>query len=140
MTSHDCVAVLRRWLGIKKIGHGGTLDPMAEGVLPLAIGRATRLLPYLPTDKSYEAIVRFGITTTTDDLEGTPLTQVGASHLSWPSLEAVLPEFLGTIQQIPPQFSAIQVKGQRLYDLARRGQPVMPPPRSVTIHHLQVTQ
>lgn len=138
MTSHDCVATLRRWLGIKKIGHGGTLDPMAEGVLPLAIGRATRLLPYLPIDKTYEAVVRFGLTTTTDDLEGVPITQMAAGDLTLPTLEAILPEFLGVIDQVPPRFSAIQVQGQRLYDLARRGQVVIPPPRSVTIHHLQV--
>lgn len=138
MTSHDCVAILRRCLGIKKVGHGGTLDPMAEGVLPLALGRATRLLPYLPPEKSYEAVVRFGLTTTTDDLDGTVLTQVKAGDLSWPTLAAILPEFVGTLEQAPPQFSAIQVGGKRLYDLARRGQGVTPPPRSITIHHLQM--
>jgi tRNA pseudouridine55 synthase len=138
MTSHDCVGALRRLLGLKKVGHGGTLDPAASGVLPIAVGRATRLLPYLVPDKAYEAVIRFGLTTTTDDLEGEILTQSGAKGLTLATLEAALPQFLGAIAQVPPAFSAIQVKGQRLYDLARRGQVVVPPPRTVTIDRLQV--
>lgn len=139
VTSHDCVARLRRWLGVKKVGHGGTLDPMATGVLPLAVGRATRLLPYLPTAKTYGAVIRFGLTTSTDDLEGAVLTEVGAADLTLAAIEARLPEFLGVIEQVPPAYSALQVGGQRLYDLARRGQVVTPAARSVTIHRLQVT-
>lgn len=138
VTSHDCVARLRRWLEIKKVGHGGTLDPMATGVLPLALGRATRLLPYLPTAKTYGAVIRFGLTTSTDDLEGAVLTEVGAAGLTLAAIEARLPEFLGVIDQVPPAYSALQVGGQRLYDLARRGQVVTPVARSVTIHRLQV--
>jgi tRNA pseudouridine55 synthase len=129
---------VRRLLGIKKVGHGGTLDPLAAGVLPIAVGRATRLLPYLPEDKAYRAVIRFGLTTTTDDLEGEIITQQAADRLTVEEIAACLPEFKGTIDQVPPAFSAIQVQGQRLYDLARKGRAVTPPSRVVTIHHLTV--
>lgn len=138
ITSHDGVGQLRRWLGTKKVGHGGTLDPLAQGVLPLAVGRATRLLPYLIDDKAYRAVVRFGLTTTTDDLEGEILNKRDAHGLTLADVEAILPEFVGVIAQVPPAYSAIQVQGKRLYDLARRGQVVQPPSRTVTIHHLRV--
>ena len=140
VSSHDCVGAVRRLSGIRKVGHGGTLDPLAEGVLPIAVGRATRLLPYLPEGKAYRAVVRFGLTTTTDDLEGDVLTEHPADHLGLPDIEAVLPEFEGTIEQVPPAFSAIQVQGQRLYNLARRGKAVTVPSRTVTIHRLRVEQ
>ncbi|WOD41879.1 tRNA pseudouridine(55) synthase TruB [Nodosilinea sp. E11] len=138
MSSHDCVGAVRRLLGIRKVGHGGTLDPLAAGVLPIAVGRATRLLPYLPEGKAYRAIVRFGLTTTTDDLEGEILTQQAANHLTVTDIAACLPEFKGTIAQVPPAFSAIQVQGQRLYDLARKGRAVTPPTRTVVIRTLTV--
>lgn len=138
MTSHDCVGIIRRVLQTRKVGHGGTLDPLAQGVLPLAVGRATRLLPYLGSGKAYEAVIRFGLTTTTDDLEGTVLTQQPAQSLTLDTVKAALPQFEGTLQQIPPAFSAIQVEGRRLYDLARRGQAVTVPPRTVIIHRLTV--
>ncbi|MGG6239996.1 tRNA pseudouridine(55) synthase TruB [Nodosilinea sp. AN01ver1] len=138
MSSHDCVGAVRRLTGVKKVGHGGTLDPLAEGVLPIAVGRATRLLPYLPEGKAYRAIIRFGLTTTTDDLEGDILTQQAADRLTVDDITACLPEFEGTIEQVPPAFSAIQVQGQRLYDLARKGRVVTPPSRTVTIHSLTV--
>ncbi|PSN13571.1 tRNA pseudouridine(55) synthase TruB [filamentous cyanobacterium CCT1] len=138
ISSHDCVGAVRRLVGVKKVGHGGTLDPLAEGVLPVAVGRATRLLPYLPEGKAYRAIVRFGLTTTTDDLEGEILTQQAANRLTVEDVAAHLPEFEGTIEQVPPAFSAIQVQGQRLYDLARKGRAVTPPSRTVTIHSLTV--
>ncbi|MEO0491687.1 MAG: tRNA pseudouridine(55) synthase TruB, partial [Cyanobacteria bacterium J06659_2] len=118
-TSHDCVARLRRLLNMKKIGHAGTLDPLATGVLPIAVGRATRLLQYLPKQKAYRATIRFGITTTTDDLEGDILTQQPATQLTRQQVEAVLGQFVGMIRQKPPMYSAIQVKGKRLYELAR---------------------
>jgi tRNA pseudouridine55 synthase len=124
--------------GIKKVGHAGTLDPKAQGVLPIAIGRATRLIPYLAADKAYEAVIRFGLVTTTDDLEGDILTQVPAGHLSLADLTPLLARFEGTIEQVPPAFSAIQVEGKRLYDLARRGKIVTPPTRTVVIHRLSV--
>lgn len=135
-TSHDCVARVRRLLNTKKVGHGGTLDPLASGVLPIAVGRATRLLPYLPSRKAYRAVIRFGVATTTDDLEGEALTQQSAAHLSRQNVEAVLSQFIGTIEQCPPMYSAIQVDGQRLYNLARKGKTAEVPKRQVTIRQL----
>lgn len=138
MTSHDCVGAVRRLFNIRKVGHGGTLDPTATGVLPIAVGRATRLLPYLAPDKAYEAVVRFGITTGSDDLEGEILSRTPSPQLNPEMIEPLLPEFQGAIQQVPPAFSAIQVKGQRLYALARKGKPVDVPSRTVTIHHIEI--
>ena len=136
-TSHDCVARVRRLLQTKKVGHGGTLDPLATGVLPIAIGRATRLLQYLPEHKTYRAVIRFGLTTSTDDLEGEIITEQAAAHLQRSAIEAVLPQFIGTLNQRPPMYSAIQVNGKRLYDLARQGKTVEVPKRQVTIYHLR---
>ncbi|MEM8504995.1 MAG: tRNA pseudouridine(55) synthase TruB [Cyanobacteria bacterium P01_D01_bin.1] len=135
-TSHDCVARTRRLLNTKKIGHGGTLDPLATGVLPLAVGRATRLLQYLPEGKAYQAIIRFGLTTTTDDLEGDIVEGRSATGLDRATVDAALSQFIGKIEQIPPMYSAIQVEGKRLYDLARAGKAVEVPRRKVTIERL----
>ena len=135
-TSHDCVARVRRLLNTRKVGHGGTLDPLATGVLPIAIGRATRLLQYLPASKSYRAVIRFGVTTTTDDLEGEVLTQRSAAHLQLSDIKAVLPQFVGSLSQTPPMYSAIQVQGKRLYDLARQGKTVEVPTRQIVVHQL----
>lgn len=137
-TSHDCVARTRRLLKTKKVGHGGTLDPLATGVLPIAVGRATRLLQYLQTRKAYQALIRFGVTTTTDDLEGKIVTQQQADHLQLADIEAVLSQFTGVLNQTPPMYSAIQVEGKRLYDLARKGKAVEVPTRQVTIHQLKL--
>lgn len=137
-TSHDCVAKVRRLLKMKRVGHGGTLDPAATGVLPIALGRATRLLQYLPSEKAYRGTVRFGLKTTTDDLQGETLVQTPASHLTLEQVKACLPQFFGQIQQIPPQYSAIQVGGKRLYDLARAGEVVEVPVRTVQIQEIQV--
>lgn len=137
-TSHDCVAKVRGLLKTKKVGHGGTLDPKATGVLPLAIGRATRLLQYLPDDKAYRATVRFGITTITDDLEGEVMSRAAVPQLYLAQIEAVLPQFIGKIEQIPPQYSAIQVGGKRLYDLARAGVAVDVPSREVEVSAIEV--
>lgn len=136
-TSHDCVARVRRLLRQKRVGHAGTLDPAATGVLPIALGKATRLLQYLPSDKAYRATIRFGVTTTTDDLDGEVLTS-HAPNLSLTDVQAHLPTFIGRIQQIPPQYSAIQVQGQRLYDLARRGEVVDVPSRTVDVYSISV--
>ncbi len=138
-TSHDCVAKLRRLLKTKKIGHAGTLDPMADGVLPVAIGRATRLLQFLPSSKAYQAIVRFGVTTATDDLEGEVLTQQACPEVTVVQAIEKLTKFVGTIDQIPPAFSAIQVDGKRLYELARAGQAVEVPMRTVEVFEIRVT-
>ncbi|WP_024545997.1 tRNA pseudouridine(55) synthase TruB [Picosynechococcus sp. NKBG15041c] len=137
-TSHDCVGKLRRLLGTKKIGHGGTLDPMATGVLPIAVSKATRLLQYLPKQKTYRGIVRFGVKTTTDDLEGDVIFQQACGALTLTQIEAVLPDFLGTITQIPPAFSAIQRDGKRLYELARQGIAVDVPSRQVEVSSLKI--
>ncbi|WP_313949294.1 tRNA pseudouridine(55) synthase TruB [Leptolyngbya sp. FACHB-261] len=138
LTSHDCVARVRRLLGTRQVGHAGTLDPAATGVLPLAVGRATRLLRFLPSDKAYRATIRLGVATTTDDLEGSQLPCASAAHLTLAQVEAVLPSFQGTLQQVPPQYSAIQVQGKRLYDLARAGQTVEVSPRTVNVQRLTV--
>jgi tRNA pseudouridine55 synthase len=137
-TSHDCVAKLRRRLQTKRIGHGGTLDPAATGVLPIAVGSLTRLLQYLPEDKAYRGVLRFGVTTTTDDMEGEVLSQESAAAIDLAQIEAALPQFVGTIHQIPPRYSAIQVDGQRLYDLARRGEVFEVPSRTVVIRGLEI--
>ena len=135
-TSHDCVAKVRRLLNTKKVGHGGTLDPAASGVLPIALGRATRLLNFLPEAKAYRAVIRFGVTTATDDLEGAVLSSQPVPALTEAQAIAPLPNFLGTLTQIPPAYSAVQVQGRRLYDLARQGQAVTAPARTVTIHRI----
>ncbi len=137
-TSHDCVAKLRRLLQHKRIGHGGTLDPAATGVLPIALGQATRLLPYLPTGKAYRANIRLGISTTTDDLEGEVLTQQDASKVTREAVVEALRNFVGTFHQTPPRYSAIQVEGQRLYDRARRGETFDVPVREVRVDAIQV--
>jgi tRNA pseudouridine55 synthase len=136
-TSHDCVAKVRRLLQQKKVGHGGTLDPAASGVLPMALGRATRLLQFLPADKAYRAVIRLGMVTATDDLAGETLQAAGAAHLSEAAAIAPLADFVGTIEQLPPRYSAVQVQGQRLYDLARKGQEFDVPKRTVTVYHIE---
>jgi tRNA pseudouridine55 synthase len=137
-TSHDCVAKVRRLLQTKKVGHAGTLDPLATGVLPIAIGRATRLLQYLPEGKAYRATVRFGVTTDSDDLAGNVLTETPTPDLQQATILAALPQFQGHIQQVPPSYSAIQVGGKRLYDLARSGQMITAPTREVDVHRITV--
>jgi len=138
LTSHDCVARVRRLLRIKRVGHAGTLDPAATGVLPIALGRATRLLQYLRQDKAYRATIRLGLRTTTDDLEGEVIATKSATDLTLENVLPLLRQFEGTIQQVPPIYSAIQVKGQRLYDLARAGKAVEVPERTVEIYQIKV--
>ncbi|WP_310488435.1 tRNA pseudouridine(55) synthase TruB, partial [Chamaesiphon sp. VAR_69_metabat_338] len=137
-TSHDCVAKVRRILQTKKVGHGGTLDPAAVGVLPIAIGKATRLLEYLPEGKAYRAVIRLGIQTTTDDLEGEIIYSQPIPDLTIDLIQSVLTEFIGEIVQTPPMYSAIQVNGQRLYKLARAGEVIDVPTRQVTIHSIDI--
>ena len=137
ITSHGCVARVRRAYSLKRVGHGGTLDPAVTGVLPIALGPATRLLPYLPGDKTYRAIVQLGVRTTTDDLEGDCLGRMDPpSALTNLDLERALDPFRGSIDQRPPAFSAVHVQGQRAYALARAGEAVVLPARRVTIHRL----
>ena len=137
-TSHDCVAKVRHLLTMKRVGHGGTLDPLATGVLPIALGPATRLLPYLPTEKAYRALIRLGMNTTTDDLAGEIMATAPTSGLTLTDIEQALKAFQGHIQQRPPAYSAIHIQGQRCYDLARQGQPVPIQPRSVEIIEIQI--
>jgi tRNA pseudouridine55 synthase len=139
ITSHDVVARIRRVAGQRRIGHGGTLDPLATGVLPIALGVATRLVDYLVEDrKAYRADVLLGITTTTDDAEGTVVAECSVPPLDVAALEHALLPFVGTIQQVPPIYSAIQVGGQRMYDVARRGETVELAPRTVEIDRIDV--
>ena len=137
-TSHDCVARVRKLLRLKKVGHAGTLDPAAIGVLPIAIGKATRLLQYLPGEKAYKATIRLGVRTTTDDLEGEIIASQPFPKLDLAQVKIALQEFEGKISQIPPSYSAIQVQGKRLYDLARKGENVEVPPRMVEIFQIEI--
>jgi len=138
ITSHDCVAKVRRLLHQKKVGHGGTLDPAATGVLPIALGKATRLLQYLREDKAYHATIKLGVTTTTDDLQGEVIAENSGNQLTLAEVKLALEKFQGTIQQIPPNYSAIQIQGKRLYDLARAGENITIAPRPVEIHQLEI--
>jgi tRNA pseudouridine55 synthase len=137
ITSFHVVAHLRRLLRVPKVGHGGTLDPEAIGVLPILINQATKLTPYLADhSKEYVATVRLGVTTDTQDLSGTVLTEAPVPPLTSTAIQEVLARFVGQIQQVPPMYSALHVKGRRLYELARRGVEVKREPRPVTIHAL----
>lgn len=137
-TSHDIVALVRRLTGVRRVGHGGTLDPFAAGVLPVFIGHATRLVEYHMTDeKSYRALVCFGARSTTDDLDG-ELTPTGRAP-SEAEAEAVLDSFRGEIDQTPPDYSAVRVAGRKAYELARHGEKPELRPRHVTIHKLEMT-
>lgn len=137
-TSHDVVARARKGTGIRKVGHTGTLDPLASGVLVLCLGPATRLSEFLiASDKEYRAVVRFGSTTDTYDSEGSPLETTGRSP-STEKLQEALVEFEGKQEQTPPRYSAVKVAGKRAYQLARAGQAVEIKPRTVEIHSLEV--
>ncbi|MBW4689828.1 MAG: tRNA pseudouridine(55) synthase TruB [Komarekiella atlantica HA4396-MV6] len=137
-TSHDCVARVRKLLRLKRVGHAGTLDPAAIGVLPIALGKATRLLQYLSENKAYKATIRLGVRTTTDDLQGEIITSQPCSGLSIADIKTALSQFEGKIEQIPPSYSAIQVDGKRLYDLARRGETVKVPARTVEVFQIDI--
>ncbi|WP_320667077.1 tRNA pseudouridine(55) synthase TruB [Prochlorococcus sp. MIT 1307] len=136
LTSHDCVNKVRKIFGIKRVGHGGTLDPSVTGVLPIALGPATRLLTYLPSDKRYRGIIQLGKRTTTDDLDGEII-----SNQPWPKIEQTilnkhLDMFRGKIRQQPPNISSIHIKGERAYKKALRGEVFDLPDRSITIHEI----
>ena len=136
-TSQDVVSKLRGVLRTRRIGHGGTLDPMATGVLPVFVGRATRGVEFFEhAEKTYEATLRFGLTTDTEDISGTVLEEKEVS-ISEEEFLAVLPKFRGKIQQIPPMYSAIKVNGQKLYELARKGKEVERQSREIEIFRLE---
>lgn len=137
MTSHDVVAVLRRKTKIKQIGHTGTLDPFAEGVLPICIGKATRLIEFLPDDKEYLATIQFGTSTTTYDIEGEK-TFTSDKKVNESEIINALHAFEGEISQLPPIYSAIKVKGKKLYEYARKGEDVEIQPRKVLIENIEL--
>lgn len=137
MTSHDVVGRVRRALKTKRVGHAGTLDPDATGVLVVAVGQATRLLPYLPLEpKEYVARLALGTETTTEDASGETIAERDASGISEADLGAILPRFTGTIHQVPPMVSAVHHQGRRLYELAREGKTVEREAREVVVHTL----
>jgi len=139
ITSHDVVARVRRLAGTRKVGHAGTLDPMATGVLVLGVERATRLLGHLMlTDKGYDATIRLGVSTTTDDAEGEVTATVSAAQLAEHEVRAVLGEFTGELLQVPTAVSAIKVDGKRAYQRVREGEQVELAARPVTVHELVV--
>lgn len=135
VTSFQVVARLRRLMRASKIGHGGTLDPDATGVLPVLIGEATKLTPYLAElDKEYVATVRLGLATTTQDLSGAVIEARPVPELDAAAVEAALARFVGVISQVPPMYSALRHRGRRLYELAREGVEVERTPRRITVH------
>ena len=139
ITSHDVVARVRRLAGTRKVGHAGTLDPMATGVLVLGVDRATRLLGHLMlTDKAYDATVRLGVATTTDDAEGEVLATAPAGHLADGDIRSTFAAFTGDLLQVPTAVSAIKVDGKRAYQRVRDGEQVELAPRPVTVHELVV--
>ena len=139
ITSHDVVAQLRKKLGTKRVGHAGTLDPMATGVLVLGINNATKFLQYITEGKKrYLATIRLGQSTSTDDKEGQILSTSDISALSENEVTASLAKQMGTIMQIPSKVSAIKIGGERAYDLVRQGKDIEIPAREVTIHSLEV--
>ncbi|MGI5203219.1 tRNA pseudouridine(55) synthase TruB [Spirillospora sp. CA-108201] len=138
-TSHDVVGRMRRLAKTRKVGHAGTLDPMATGVLVLGIGKATRLLGHLAlTSKGYDATIRLGESTNTDDAEGETIATASAAAVAEEALRAGVAELTGTIQQVPPQVSAIKVNGERAYKMARKGEDVELAARPVTVDEFAV--
>lgn len=139
LTSHDVVARLRKITKVRQIGHTGTLDPFATGVLPICIGKATRLIEYLDDDKEYLATVQFGKNTATYDLEG-EITATFDKKVTEEDVKNTLKDFEGEISQIPPIYSAIKVNGKKLYDYARQGQDIEIKPRKVTISKIELKE
>lgn len=141
MTSHDCVNWVRRIFGLKKVGHGGTLDPAVSGVLPIALGRATKVLEYmLENDKVYSGSIIFGRATTTEDASGeTVETKEVPSTLNRAIIQEKMSEFIGKIRQTPPMYSAVRVNGRHLYEYAREGKIVDRPSRKVEIYDFRST-
>ena len=139
-TSQDVTARLRRVFGTRRIGHGGTLDPMATGVLPVFVGRATRGVEFFEhADKTYEAVLRLGTVTDTQDSTGTVLEQRPVA-VTEAEFREILPKFTGNISQVPPMYSAIKVDGKKLYELARAGKEIERKPREITIFSLDLLE
>ena len=139
MTSHDVVDRIRKASGIRRVGHTGTLDPSATGLLILCLGQATRLSEHLTgLDKTYEGQMRLGLTTTSYDLDGEVTSEAPLPAVTSAELDAICQRYTGEIEQLPPMVSAVKVGGQRLYKMARKGQEVERPPRKVTVHAFEV--
>ena len=138
LTSHDCVNRLRRVFSIKKVGHGGTLDPSVTGILPIAIGDATRLIPYLKGSKAYKGKIQLGTSTNTDDLQGEIIHTKSWPLISENNLNNLLDKFRGEILQKPPIFSSVHIKGERAYKKARKGEKFDLIPKKVTINKLNL--
>ncbi|GAB2807603.1 tRNA pseudouridine(55) synthase TruB [Actinocorallia aurea] len=140
-TSHDVVARMRRLAGTRRVGHAGTLDPMATGVLVVGVEKATRLLGHLAlTSKVYDGTIRLGMTTNTDDAEGEPTGTTPAGHVADAEIAVGIKALTGLIQQVPPQVSAIKVNGERAYKRARQGEDVELKARPVTIHAFEIAE
>ena len=138
-TSHDVVAKLRGILHMKKIGHTGTLDPDAEGVLPVALGKATRLVDMITDkEKTYEAVMHLGVVTDTQDMSGTVLSQTTELSVTEEELCTVVSSFVGDYMQVPPMYSALKVNGKKLYELAREGKTVERKPRPVHFYEIEI--
>ncbi|HPR24175.1 MAG TPA: tRNA pseudouridine(55) synthase TruB [Bacillota bacterium] len=136
-TSHDCVAVIRKLFGVKKAGHTGTLDPMAEGVLPVCLGKATRIIEYMDNDlKEYRCTMKLGVETDTQDVWGSILCEYPLKDITERSIRDAVLSFRGITDQIPPKYSALKVKGKRLYKYAREGLEVEIKPRSINIEDI----
>lgn len=141
MTSHDVVHKVRKKLQTKKVGHAGTLDPLAEGLLIIAVGSATRFLNYLNLEpKVYEGEMRLGVTTTTQDAEGDTLAESEWHHITIQQLKETAKTFIGEIEQLPPMFSAVKVQGKPLYTYARKGQDIERKTKKVHVHDFQITE
>ena len=140
-TSHDVVAVLRKVVGQKKIGHTGTLDPDATGVLPVCLGRATKVCELLTDhDKTYEALLLLGKTTDTQDISGEVLEEKNPAHLTEEEVRSCIESFIGEYDQVPPMYSALKVNGKKLYELAREGKTVERKSRRVQIHGIRILE
>jgi tRNA pseudouridine55 synthase len=140
-TSFDVVSIARRRLGVRRIGHGGTLDPDATGVLPILIGEATKLTPYLvDQDKEYLATIRFGLTTDTHDVSGRVVVETSVGELAPDRLADACRAFVGRVTQVPPMYSAVHHDGRRLYELARAGIEVERAPREVVVHSIDIEE
>lgn len=138
-TSHDCVAVVRRVIGVKRVGHTGTLDPMATGVLPVCVGTAARINEYLDYDtKTYDCVMKLGIITDTLDIWGEVLEERPVPDMDEAVIAETIMDFTGEISQIPPKYSALKVAGKKLYEYARAGQEVEIKPRKINIKHISV--
>lgn len=140
LTSHDVVQIIRRGTNIRRAGHTGTLDPRASGVLVVLLGPAVRLSEYVSaSDKRYQAVIRLGASTDTFDADGT-ITATGPVNVTEEQFEAALSKFVGEIEQVPPPFSAIKVKGKRAYEMAREGEEVDLSPRKITVYNLELLE